>query len=79
MDGRNSESQNVELSTTEQQEKTVKSGDLNIQMNLDGLKQIKKKYKKIKKYMRSPLFAVKVMDGNEKVVSNLLKDLEDIS
>jgi predicted transcriptional regulator len=69
----------VELSTTEQQEKTVKSGDLNIQMNLDGLKQIKKKYKKIKKYMRSPLFAVKVMDGNEKVVSNLLKDLEDIS
>jgi hypothetical protein len=66
----------VELSTTEQEKKVV-PGDLNLQMNLDGLKYVKKKYKKIKKYMRSPLFAIKVMDGNEKVVSNLLKELED--
>ena len=77
MDERNSESQDVELPTTEQQEKTVKSGDLNVHMNLDYLKEVKKKYKKIKKYMRSPLFTVKVMDGNEKVVSNLLKELQD--
>jgi hypothetical protein len=46
-------------------------------MNIDGLKEVKKKYKKIKKYMRSPLFAIKMMDGNEKVVSNLLKELEN--
>jgi hypothetical protein len=49
--------------------------NLNITMNFDELENIKKKYKKIKKYMKSPLFAVKVMDGNETVVSNLLKGL----
>lgn len=68
----------MELSTPDQQqEKTVNSGDLNVEMNLDHLKDVKKKYKKIKKYMKSSLFAVKVMDGNEKVVSKLLKEFED--
>ena len=46
-------------------------------MNLDYLKDVRKKYKKIQKYMKSSLFAVKVMDGNEKVVSKLLKEFED--
>jgi hypothetical protein len=78
MDIRNSESESVELSTNGiEKEKTINSGDLNIEMNLDHLKDVKKKYKKIKKYMRSPLFAVKVMDGNEKVVSKLLREFED--
>ena len=60
-----------------QKEKTVDSRDLNVKMNLDYLKDVKKKYKKIQKYMKSSLFAVKVMDGNEKVVSKLLKEFED--
>ena len=60
-----------------QKEKTINSGDLNVKMNLDHLKDVKKKYKKIQKYMKSSLFAVKIMDGNEKVVSKLLKELED--
>ena len=60
-----------------QKEKTIDSGDLNVKMNLDHLKDVKKKYKKIQKYMKSSLFAVKVMDGNEKVVSKLLKEFED--
>jgi predicted transcriptional regulator len=78
MDRRNSEPKGMELSTPDQQqEKTVNSGDLNVEMNLDHLKDVKKKYKKIKKYMKSSLFAVKVMDGNEKVVSKLLKEFED--
>jgi hypothetical protein len=51
--------------------------ELNVRMNLDALENVKKKYKKIKKYMRSSLFAVKIMDGNEKVVSKLLKDVTD--
>jgi predicted transcriptional regulator len=68
----------MELSTGGiQKEKTIDSGDLNVEMNLDYLKDVKKKYKKIKKYMKSSLFAVKVMDGNEKVVSKLLKEFED--
>ena len=30
--------------------------------------------KKLKKYMRSSLYEIKVMDGNEKTISNLLKE-----
>jgi len=68
----------VELPTIGiQKEKPINSGDLNVKMNLDYLKDVKKKYKKIQKYMKSSLFAVKVMDGNEKVVSKLLKEFED--
>jgi predicted transcriptional regulator len=77
MDKRNSEPKDVELSTPEQQEKTIRSGDLNVEMNLDALNEVKKKYKKIKKYMRSSLFAIKMMDGNEKVVTNLIKNTQD--
>lgn len=53
------------------------SKELKIDLNLDGLSEVKKQYKKIKKYMRSPLYTVRVMDGKEKVVSKLLKGLED--
>jgi len=78
MDIRKSEPESMELPTTGiQKEKTIDSGDLNVKMNLDYLKDVKKKYKKIQKYMKSSLFAVKVMDGNEKVVSKLLKEFED--
>ena len=47
---------------------------LNVDINFDGIEQVKKKYKKIKKYMKSNLYQIKVMDGTEKVVSNLLKE-----
>jgi hypothetical protein len=67
----------MELSTTDQQEKPIRSGDLNVEMNLDALDEVKKKYKKIKKYMRSSLFTIKMMDGNEKVVTNLIKNTQD--
>jgi len=77
MDKRNSEPKDVELSTTDQQEKSIRSGDLNVEMNLDALNEVKKKYKKIKKYMRSSLFTIKMMDGNEKVVTNLIKNTQD--
>ena len=47
---------------------------MNIDINSDEVKNIKKKYKKLKKYMRSSLYEIKVMDGNEKTISNLLKE-----
>jgi len=52
---------------------------MNIDVNADEIKKIKKKYKKLQKYMRSPLYQVKVMDGNEKTVSNLLKEDKTVS
>ena len=77
MDGRNDQSENVELSATREEEKKVVSGDMNIEMNLDALKEVKKQYKKIKRYMRSSIYTVAMMDGREQIVSRLLKDQED--
>jgi hypothetical protein len=48
---------------------------IEVEINKDEVKKILKDYKKIKKYMKSPLFAVKMMDGSEKIVTNLLKEL----
>ena len=67
----------MELSSTREEEKKVVSGDMNIEMNLDALKEVKKQYKKIKRYMRSSIYTVAMMDGREQIVSRLLKDQED--
>jgi hypothetical protein len=40
----------------------------------DEVEKILKNYKKIKKYMKSPLFAIKTMDGNENIVNSLLSN-----
>jgi len=77
MDRRNNQPENVELSSTREEEKKVVSGDMNIEMNLDALKEVKKQYKKIKRYMRSSIYTVAMMDGREQIVSRLLKDQED--
>ena len=47
---------------------------IDVAINKDEVKNLLKKYKKIKKYMKSSLFTVKTMDGTEKIVSELLKD-----
>ena len=47
---------------------------MNIDVNADEVKNLKKKYKNLKKYMRSSLYEIKVMDGNEKTITNLLKE-----
>ena len=47
---------------------------MNVDVDPDELKNLKKKYKKLKKYMRSSLYEIKVMDGNEKTITNLLKE-----
>jgi hypothetical protein len=78
MDRRKSEPKKLELPTENGQETgKVVSGDLNIEMNLDALKDVKKQYKKIKRYMRSSIYTVAMMDGREQIVSRLLKDQED--
>ena len=47
---------------------------MNIDVNADEVKNLKKRYKKFKKYLRSSLYEIKVMDGNEKTITNLLKE-----
>ena len=50
---------------------------IEVAINKDEVKNLLKKYKKIKKYMRSPIFAVKNIDGTERIVSDLLKEVEN--
>jgi hypothetical protein len=47
---------------------------IEISINKDEINKILKKYKKIKKYQRSPLFEVKTMDGTETYVSKLIQE-----
>ena len=47
-----------------------------IQMNPEEYKKLLKKYKKTKKYMKSNLFQIKMMDGTEQFVTQLLKEAE---
>jgi hypothetical protein len=49
----------------------------NVIIYKDEVKDLIKKYKKIKKYMKSPLYQIKTMDGNETLVSNLIKEYEE--
>jgi hypothetical protein len=52
-------------------------GKAKVTLYTDEVNNLIKKYKKIKKYMRSPLYQVKTMDGTEEVVSELLKEYEE--
>ena len=47
-----------------------------VEMNPEEYKKLLKKYKKTKKYMKSNLFQIKMMDGTEKFVTELLKEAE---
>ena len=51
--------------------------DAKITIDLDNIQEVVKKYKKIKKYMRSSLYAVQVMDGTEELVSSLIEEAEE--
>jgi hypothetical protein len=41
------------------------------------LDKLLKKYKKIKKYMRSRLYEMRTLDGTEQIVTKLLEDTPD--
>ena len=57
-------------------------GDYNVEfegldMNRDQVQALVKKYKKLKKYQKSSLFAVKTMDGTENVISKMIEEAKD--
>ena len=51
---------------------------LNVNIDPDEMQRVMKKYKKLKKYMKSSLFEIKKLDGNEEVISKLVEGVEDI-
>ena len=48
-----------------------------VNLNVDEIDNLLKRYKKIKKYQKSSLYAVKVIDGTETLVSSLIKEAEE--
>tara|TARA_B100000902_G_C27028295_1_gene773103 strand:- start:87 stop:275 length:189 start_codon:yes stop_codon:yes gene_type:complete len=48
-----------------------------IDIDPDEIQKLLKKYKKVKKYQKSSLFAVKTMDGTEGYVSQLIRESKD--
>ena len=48
--------------------------DVEIEMSKSNIDKLLKKYKKIKKYQKSSLFAIKSIDGTEDIVSKLVDE-----
>jgi len=48
-----------------------------LDMGQEQVQALVKKYKKVKKYQKSNLFAVKTMDGTEDYVSKLIEEGQD--
>ena len=51
--------------------------DAKITIDLDNIDIVLKQYKKIKKYQKSSLYAIKTLDGTEDIVSSLIKEAEE--
>ena len=51
---------------------------LNVNIDPDEMRKVMKKYKKLKKYMKSSLFEIKKLDGNEEIISKLVEGVEDV-
>ena len=51
--------------------------DATITIDIDNIDLVIKQYKKIKKYQKSSLFAIKNMDGTEELVSSMIKEAEE--
>jgi effector-binding domain-containing protein len=55
----------------------IKDGKAFVTIHTDEVSKLLKEYKKLKKYMKSSLYKVKVMDGTEETVKNLLEEYGD--
>jgi hypothetical protein len=51
--------------------------NIEVAINKKEIQKLLKKYKKIKKYQKSPLFAIKTMDGTEEIISSLLEEAKE--
>lgn len=54
-----------------------KGFDVDFDMPSEEVEQLIKEYKKIKKYQKSNFFAIKTMDGTEKVVSTMIEEARE--
>ena len=52
-------------------------GKVKVNVNDDEIDIIIKKYKKLNKYKKSVLFAVKTIDGTESIITSLIKEAQE--
>lgn len=52
-------------------------GKVKVNVNVDEIDIILKKYKKLNKYKNSALFAVKTIDGTESIITSLIKEAQE--
>ena len=55
-----------------------KGFEVEIEMPSDDIKKLLKQYKKVKKYQKSSIFAVKTMDGSEEIVSKMIEEAQEL-
>jgi len=60
----------------EKEGKGFKGQELKVNVDQEELSRLIKVYKKMNKYRKSPLFAVKSMDNTEKIVSEMIEELK---
>ncbi len=48
-----------------------------VSINVSEIDNIIKKYKKLNKYKKSSLFALKTLDGTEKIISKLIEESQE--
>jgi hypothetical protein len=66
------------IQTTREEKKKMSQGfDVEIEMPKSDIDRLLKQYKKVKKYQKSSLYAIKTMDGTEEIVSSLVKEAEE--
>jgi hypothetical protein len=51
--------------------------EFDLPVNIDEVKKLLKKYKKLKKYAKSSIFQIKTIDKTETVISSLIKEAEE--
>lgn len=51
--------------------------EVEIEMPKSDINRLLKRYKKLKRYQKSPLFVVKTMDGTENIINEMIKEVED--
>ena len=52
-------------------------GKVKVNVNVDEIDIILKKYKKLNKYKKSGVFAVKTIDGTESIITSLIKEAQE--
>ena len=50
--------------------------DAKITVDMDAVAKLTKEYKKIKRYMKSPIYDLLKMEGTEKIVTELINDID---